>query len=587
MIQKHSHRFSILFAAIFAVAVAPAWTASYYVSTSGNDANPGNLAQPWRNIAHAANTAMPGDTVYIRAGSYTATGGNNAVLRPARSGAAGNPITFRNYLGEVAILEDAYSIVDLTDRNYIHIDGLIIRDVLPNWGSWLLLINSTYCEIRNSSFTFTGPSTGVGWNGIELQAASYNKILNCFISGWGIYGDPYNNGGDAVQLNGGAHHNLVENCFIGSAGHAGLQIDGGYSNMIRNNTFSNPIEKGLEMTNRPNTPTSNFRWNLAEGNTFIQAGYNSELHGGMHIHCNSNYNIIRRNVMRDAGGWGIDMQTWGTDTVSTVGNHFFHNTVVHNGIWQNLLATQSGTGLEITDFGYTGAPQGSHQVKNNIFYDNLAVQGQAGGAGQNVILWLGLETAANRPPAPWFGVVVAGNILYKQAANELVLANTRTGNPNTVAWFQTNHAANVFGNIQTAPTFTAYNTGNASDPFDGSFDFNLQAGSQGIDDGVNLTNTTSAGSGTVVPVADALYFHAGYNGMIAPDQIMVGNELVTVTAIDYTSNTVTVNRSISWANGAGVNLPYSGSAPDIGAYEYGSGGGSPTPPAAPVNLRLR
>jgi parallel beta-helix repeat protein len=43
---------------------------TYYVATNGADANPGTESQPWRTIRKAAGTAVAGDTVYIRGGTY-------------------------------------------------------------------------------------------------------------------------------------------------------------------------------------------------------------------------------------------------------------------------------------------------------------------------------------------------------------------------------------------------------------------------------------------------------------------------------------------------------------------------------------
>jgi chitodextrinase len=92
-------------------------------------------------------------------------------------------------------------------------------------------------------------------------------------------------------------------------------------------------------------------------------------------------------------------------------------------------------------------------------------------------------------------------------------------------------------------------------------------------------------------VADARYFHDGY-GMIQGDLIQVGsNSPARVTAVNYSTNTITVNRSISWNNGDGVSYEYIGFQPDIGAYEYGSSGTTPpptaeetTPPSVPAGL---
>src|ERR1700726_1552925 len=48
-------------------------SASWFVSTTGADTNPGTLAAPFRTIQHAANLAQPGDTVQIRGGIYRET----------------------------------------------------------------------------------------------------------------------------------------------------------------------------------------------------------------------------------------------------------------------------------------------------------------------------------------------------------------------------------------------------------------------------------------------------------------------------------------------------------------------------------
>ena len=52
------------------------------------------------------------------------------------------------------------------------------------------------------------------------------------------------------------------------------------------------------------------------------------------------------------------------------------------------------------------------------------------------------------------------------------------------------------------------------------------------------------------------------------DEIKVGsNSLVMITDINYTTNNITVNESITWSDNDTVSLDYKGSAPDIGAFE--------------------
>ena len=69
---------------------APAWAATYYVRTDGNDANTGTTntdGGAWRTIDYAADHAVAGDTVRVQAGTYVETVG------PAHNGSSGNTIT--------------------------------------------------------------------------------------------------------------------------------------------------------------------------------------------------------------------------------------------------------------------------------------------------------------------------------------------------------------------------------------------------------------------------------------------------------------------------------------------------------------
>src|SRR5688500_14247788 len=53
---------------------------SYFVSTAGNDAHAGSASAPFRTIQRAADVAQPGDTVFVRGGTYRET------VTPRRSG---------------------------------------------------------------------------------------------------------------------------------------------------------------------------------------------------------------------------------------------------------------------------------------------------------------------------------------------------------------------------------------------------------------------------------------------------------------------------------------------------------------------
>jgi len=93
-------RFSYLVPATACVAMwaANAHAADRYVSPSGSDSNAGTLLSPYMTIQKAATVAQPGETVFIRAGTYRET------VVPAKSGTSSAPITFSSYNGEEVIL---------------------------------------------------------------------------------------------------------------------------------------------------------------------------------------------------------------------------------------------------------------------------------------------------------------------------------------------------------------------------------------------------------------------------------------------------------------------------------------------------
>jgi hypothetical protein len=68
-------------------------------------------------------------------------------------------------------------------------------------------------------------------------------------------------------------------------------------------------------------------------------------------------------------------------------------------------------------------------------------------------------------------------------------------------------------------------------------------------------------------VDDAYFFTDGF-GVTRGDIIRIGLGVpVVVTAIDYTTNTITIDTPRTWVAGAPVSLAWSGSGVDIGARE--------------------
>jgi hypothetical protein len=79
-----------------------AQAANYYVSVQGDNNNPGTLERPFQTIHRGVDSSGPGDTVYVRAGTY------HESISITQSGTPGAMITLSGYPGERPLLDGEY-----------------------------------------------------------------------------------------------------------------------------------------------------------------------------------------------------------------------------------------------------------------------------------------------------------------------------------------------------------------------------------------------------------------------------------------------------------------------------------------------
>src|SRR5687767_10246914 len=124
----------LLIAAVLAVGAAVTLPSnataatSLFVATTGNDSNAGTQAAPLRTVQKAVDRAQPGDTIYLRGGTY-APSTNIQILKNGTSSA---PITLRGYNNERVIIDGENmphtpgavgSSIPRAERGAIHIEG--------------------------------------------------------------------------------------------------------------------------------------------------------------------------------------------------------------------------------------------------------------------------------------------------------------------------------------------------------------------------------------------------------------------------------------------------------------------------------
>src|SRR5439155_8228681 len=94
----------------------------HYVSPTGSATGDGSSAQPWdlaTALSGAAGKIQPGDTVWLRGGTYTPT----APLVSSVAGAPGAPVVVRRYAAERAVLDAAAFSSDTVRRDFFIVRG--------------------------------------------------------------------------------------------------------------------------------------------------------------------------------------------------------------------------------------------------------------------------------------------------------------------------------------------------------------------------------------------------------------------------------------------------------------------------------
>ncbi len=198
--------------------------ATYYVAPNGSDSvtcvNATNIATPKRTINSALDCPMPGDTIFIRAGTYAeAINSNQHTIPTGTSWSA--PVTISGYPGETVTLNP--SSCEILNLPASYLQYIVFKDLVLDG------INLA----RNTGGCYgisTQPSThhlrfqnlevkNSPWNGIAV-AGSYHELINLRVhdnGAWSMstgYG-PGNNGAylttDNSIVDGGEYYN--NQCF--------------------------------------------------------------------------------------------------------------------------------------------------------------------------------------------------------------------------------------------------------------------------------------------------------------------------------------------------------------------------------------
>jgi hypothetical protein len=333
-------------------AARSAQATDYYVATTGSDSNAGTMASPFATLQKGVTTAVAGDTVYIRGGTYSITtpATSGAGVNFTKSGTATNPINYFAYQGEVPVFDFTNMVISTSgythgfviNASYLHFKGLEIRYVPMN------------------TFSNNGVAvTGGGYDIFELLNMHHN-------SGNGIFIGSKTAGGHQI-LNCDAHDNYDATSSQGQ----GQNADGfgvhyqttGATTIIRGCRSWWNSDDGYDLINQEVPVTVESSW--AMGNGYAMYGtFNPTDGNGNGFKMGSSATGVRHLVQNNVA-WK-NKATGFYANHSTGGNTWYNNTSFMNGTQYNMLASPAGDST--TTITLTGAL--AHIMRNNIGYPN-------------------------------------------------------------------------------------------------------------------------------------------------------------------------------------------------------------------------
>jgi parallel beta-helix repeat protein len=242
--------------------------ARYVSASSGNDSNAGSETAPWRTLAKAVSSVVPGDVVVLEPGTYGASG---TTTNFERSGSSAAPIVFTSAPGSERAVIHGY--VRVT-ASHVRLDSLVFDgptgDIVAKTTEnpkgeqvQVSIMHGTDVELSNSEVRESA------WHaGVFVSNAANVRILSNYV----------HDNGDAST---GA--NLDHGIYWCSGG----------SGIVKNNKIEDNVAWGVHLY--PNATNVVVSHNTITGNG----------KGGVIVANESSDNQILNNVVTNNNGYGI------------------------------------------------------------------------------------------------------------------------------------------------------------------------------------------------------------------------------------------------------------------------------------------
>jgi hypothetical protein len=230
-----------------------------YVSAQGSDSSEGTLKHPWRTLARAFRSAVPGEAVYLRSGTYP------GFAVQVRSGTANAPISLRAFPNERPTITGRLKIAG----DYFCVAGLRFQGrTQANESSVLIYVSGAHHVVILDNVIQDSFMSGI-FVGDEGDLSSDVSIIGNYIRGNGTH----------VRFDHGVYF-----------GH----VDRG---LIANNLVVQNIAVGLKIAPEANNV-------VATQNTVVRNGFAGVIVGG-ELSWSSNNDLVVNNIVAYNKGWGI------------------------------------------------------------------------------------------------------------------------------------------------------------------------------------------------------------------------------------------------------------------------------------------
>lgn len=492
------------------------FAATYYIDPQGSDGDLGTKQNPWRTLSKASEALNPGDTLVLMPGEYE---GN---LKPKQSGRKDAPITIKAEERRTAKLvgpqvnKGNKFAIRLKAVNYIRVEGLHIQ---PNtaFGEWFSADSTHHVSVVDC--LMEGSSGDTPFLVRDSHQFTLRESVLCKHHGYNM-----------VKFSNSTHI-LIEGNAISRAGHCPLQFHPVGSDryvVVRANVFHAAWSRNFEFFSIPDV--------LFENNIITNAyngGHSADSRGKFLV----NHGIFRFN--RIFRNWDIPIGGCPYREDLFFKHVRLYNNVFHDNCGQGFLIGGPTTWTEDIIF------------QNNVFYNNDIFGSScqvkiAKGEERDIIFYNNTISGkyAGMPETIWFGVSPAFNTVQAEKG----------------------HPEEFHGNLDVLPSFE-----NSL-----QYDYTLKENSPLRDAGRPLSYAVGSGQGISLRVKDASFFYDGF-GIESElgDLVAVGTpkQVARVIKLDREKNILTFDRHVTWSKGDPVSLPWVGSAPDIGVFEYGGGAG--------------